>query len=660
MHIKDESKVIDNQTVEGRTTYILNDGVYLKEVFDCLPCGIINKSETGMGATTLELISDRNSIIVEPTKITASSKAFKYKDKALYVGTPTKLHPQQTKLKDIKAYIEDESKQPKKIVVVADSLYKVIEAIGESVYQNYHLFLDEIDSFQMDSTFRDSMEVCLDYYKRFDVDKRLMVSATLVEFSDPELKDEPYTTFKYQNPTARTISLIHCGNSSSTGNFLGCVYEQIKSRAKQSPGEKVMIAFNSVSQSQTLASDLITNGILSKDEVGILCSVSNRNELGDLYVDLGDEELPRKVNFVTSAYFTGYDIKEPYHLISVSGVQSRVHLLSDKKLKQIAGRCRGTLHSETIIYETGTTRRETVVDLALLKEAAEKEILAIRCLESNYDSNLVLKGQLDKIRKLVIEQTLHNEFRLVRMNIEMKNVISFLNIDANLENQRVSTELYQSPEPLKNLLEWQGHTVTFSKYTSATVVNQTDLVEKSRVKKIKDLIETLRLIDPTTNDFRLLGMNLNSREKQVYDVYAGFYLYIDREQLLNKIEEVAVDKDSRALKNLRMSAEIAVLPLGHQYLRRVREHITVDHQYTNNDLVKAWNEIFQSTGLHRKYTDNEGVKALKWTKLHFDTKNLRKPYRHRIISPNPFQFTVVQYLTDKNGTISDTLKKYFE
>ena len=63
----------------------------LTDVLPELPSGIVFKDETGMGATTLELKSKRNSIIVEPIKITASSKAFEHK--FLYVGSPTKYHP---------------------------------------------------------------------------------------------------------------------------------------------------------------------------------------------------------------------------------------------------------------------------------------------------------------------------------------------------------------------------------------------------------------------------------------------------------------------------------------------------------------------------------------------------------------------------------------
>ena len=45
----------------------------LSDVFNLMPYGHVIKEETGMGATYLELNTERNSIIVEPIKITAST-----------------------------------------------------------------------------------------------------------------------------------------------------------------------------------------------------------------------------------------------------------------------------------------------------------------------------------------------------------------------------------------------------------------------------------------------------------------------------------------------------------------------------------------------------------------------------------------------------------
>src|SRR6188508_1502422 len=55
-------------TFEGRDTK-------LSDVFNFLPSGIIDKTETGIGGTSCELDSKRDSIIVQPYNHTAHSKS---------------------------------------------------------------------------------------------------------------------------------------------------------------------------------------------------------------------------------------------------------------------------------------------------------------------------------------------------------------------------------------------------------------------------------------------------------------------------------------------------------------------------------------------------------------------------------------------------------
>ena len=114
-----------------KTNKIVVKTSYLSETISELPSGIINKTETGIGATTLELDSKRNSIIVEPLKVTASAKADKHG--ALYVGSPIGSSKKKVEKKDIKNYIDDTSIEFKKIIVVADSLYKVMDVIPKDI-----------------------------------------------------------------------------------------------------------------------------------------------------------------------------------------------------------------------------------------------------------------------------------------------------------------------------------------------------------------------------------------------------------------------------------------------------------------------------------------------------------------------------------------------
>lgn len=65
-----------------------SNSVQLKLSFymDKMPHGIVDKQVAGIGATSLEIDSKRNSIIVFPTKILAYNKWQRNKTKLLYVG----------------------------------------------------------------------------------------------------------------------------------------------------------------------------------------------------------------------------------------------------------------------------------------------------------------------------------------------------------------------------------------------------------------------------------------------------------------------------------------------------------------------------------------------------------------------------------------------
>ena len=64
--------------------------------------------------------------------------------------------------------------------------------------------------------------------------------------------------------------------------------------------------------------------------------------------------MAKRINFATCCYFTGIDIEDEYHLISVSDTRHSHSILSIDRMTQIHGRCRiskGVL-SETLVYST--------------------------------------------------------------------------------------------------------------------------------------------------------------------------------------------------------------------------------------------------------------------------------------------------------------------
>src|SRR5699024_2364391 len=119
------------------------------------------------------------------------------KNKYCYVGSPIGEISQSPNTRDIQSYIKDTDMPYKKFLVVADSLPKLIKAIGEHIYQDYFLMIDEIDTYQDDSTFRPALSDAIDYYFRFNPYHRCLVSATIKEFSHPNVQQEPVIELEY-------------------------------------------------------------------------------------------------------------------------------------------------------------------------------------------------------------------------------------------------------------------------------------------------------------------------------------------------------------------------------------------------------------------------------------------------------------------------------
>jgi len=408
--------ILKNQTLDKYSGELR--GTYLGDVFKALPHGIINKTETGIGATTLELNALRNSIIVEPLKVTASSKASKKVEEYLYVGGKTSFHKSSTTKNQIEGYVTNSAIKHKKIIVVADSLNRVIdvlEAQGVNWQEEYFLLLDEVDSFQMDSTYRASLERCIDYYNMFQKKNRAMTTATMLSFSNPEFKEEPRVIFKYETVSKQKLNLY------STENIEEQCENLVRSILSRSTG-KIVIAYNSVNGNKQLADKLVSLKLITETEIGILCSNSadNKRKCGNFFSQFSNTELPNRICFITSAYFTGFDIKERFHLISLSDGNEPIQMLSVSNHKQIIGRCRDAqgIISNDFVYNVKRKALENEFTISELITAGEKQVEAMKCFKSHYDSDSFLEGLMVQIRE-GLGKGMGNAFtKFVRTNLE--------------------------------------------------------------------------------------------------------------------------------------------------------------------------------------------------------------------------------------------------
>ena len=338
----------------GNWTIVFKQGYKMGQVLDSVPYGIIDKSITGIGATTLEINTElRSSIIVVPTKALAYNK---YKttnntrgeNYCMYIGSSIGDIAKDITIDHVREYIAYRGEFVRKFVVVADSLPMLLDflrILDEEVYRDYFLMVDEVDTMQADSAYRPRLETVMDYYFRFKFYNRAVITATMSEFSNPKLENEARVRIEWEVNPRRTISTLF------TTYVDDLAWNEIN-LLLEADDNKILVAYNSLDG----IANIIKHLSISSLDCGILCS-ERSIEKAQLYIEDAHKSIDsnghliKRVTFMTCAYFAGIDIMDKCHLITITSKLQPFTYLSLNRMTQIAGRCRKGTFSETIIYD---------------------------------------------------------------------------------------------------------------------------------------------------------------------------------------------------------------------------------------------------------------------------------------------------------------------
>ncbi|MDR2118831.1 MAG: hypothetical protein LBP25_04805 [Tannerellaceae bacterium] len=278
---------------------------------------IIHKTLPGLGVTYSELVSDRDSIIVEPNVSVIKSKMRKHKN---ILGFYTGVSPQQ-----IANYLQNPSKFRKKLLITPDNFFTVKEIMKElnmNMYEEFFLFLDECEKdFPVE-------EMRTDFF-RFR--NRAFVSAAPIIESDPLMKENGFFTLKIQPEYEyrQPVNLV------ITNNIIETLTAQITQMK-----EPVYIFCHSAETIQTLIADI---PLLRKEG-----RVFQKEEAFE-----SDMTQLRMYNLFTPHYYLAVDMELPMppHVILVSDLFGGVPSFIDPKtdVMQIIGRFRKGVRSVTHI-----------------------------------------------------------------------------------------------------------------------------------------------------------------------------------------------------------------------------------------------------------------------------------------------------------------------
>lgn len=617
-----------------------------------MPHGLVDKKITGIGATTLEINSKRNSIIVFPTKALAYGKHSKHPN-TLYVGSEIKGESKKVTNQQIEEYLAKDGY--KKLLVVADSLGRLLGIIGKN-YKDYFLMVDEVDVLQTDNNFRPQLENVIDYYLMFPSKNRCMVTATMKDFNNPLLKKECKFFITWTYNTRRDVKLLH------TNNITQAVIEKVISH----PTEKVFIAYNSILQIRNIISSLDEE---TRKECAILCSEASIKEAGEYFVPkLGDNDtLPARINFATCCYFTGIDIEDSYHLITVSDVRRSHSMLTLDRMTQIHGRCRKVngILSETIIYNTlgYVSVMESMDSYAVtLLHKAKKVLKVIESADNIMQGDHTLTDLFAMVKEAIREKAQeriagYESINLTRKDVHGKDVPAYLNIDYIIER----TELYSTyfmPETLKEVLRKQVKIISYNSLNydvspEQNIIEKTnkDAQNKLTDSNIQDAIKYIKTLSTTgqLNDNTLYSYTRHCRSKTkiFLERFIKLYKYVDLDSLLHQLWEIRT-VNSVAFKNLNNTIMYWALDEEHPFKVAIRRCFTLNRSYSANEIQDKLTPIVQYH-LHKVLKPRKYVVLLK--AIYTISRTSRNKYIIRKENPRGFNEHTGRIATKENNLL---------
>ncbi|QBR10723.1 hypothetical protein [Sphingobacterium sp. CZ-2] len=375
---------------------IIYKSQFLKDIIGSIPSNcILFKTLTGIGATHLEIITPRHSIIIEPNVPVIKGKKKSHKGKI--IGVYEGIY-----LPHIINYLKDPKVKYKKIMTTPESFHKVKEAIAEvgmDMHKEFFLLFDECDRTSKDIDFRKDIILPMEDFFKFEM--KAFVSATATIPSDPRFKKqgfeilEIFPDFDY----AKQLNLIQ------TNNPFAALKKSLQDNIIVNENEQIFIFLNS-----TVGIVSVIEQLGIQTQSAIFCSSNSADKIKgnggvSVHYDIDESEF-RKYNFLTSRFYSAVDIyvNEKPHIILLTDLNIAEHTMIDpySDLIQIAGRFRGielasltyiTNHDSELHYRTPNEAK------AYLKGCAEtyKTIQSLRDVSTNDGAKETLTEALERI-----------------------------------------------------------------------------------------------------------------------------------------------------------------------------------------------------------------------------------------------------------------------
>lgn len=576
----------------------LKEGQHLSDVMHEIPTNcILSKRIPGCGATTLELNTNHNSIIIVPNVPVINSKCQKDENNIILGVYET------VTVDDIVEYLHEHNIY--KIMTTPESFPKVKKAselCGLNIYTDFFLLDDECHQLVKDVDYRADIVLPMDDFFLFE--RKALVSATPIGFSDPRFKDfktiEVCADYDYQ----QKIQVIHTYS----------IVKTVREYKENHKDNKVCIFFNSVDGIYSLM-----NQLNMLNNATVYCAPKSRFKLKSEHgftnaYDVWSADTMKQYNFFTGRFYTAFDLeleqeKPDLLMITDPFISPYTMLDVDTDCIQICGRFRNGISSATHIYRTN----EEII--AKTREQLEWEIsgheFAFRTIQSLYnstDSKELRYGLGEAFETLPFRTYLNPDLT--------KN---WFRIDNEIHDQ-LALAKYKFIGQLDMAYENCHYFIPTFDYKPYNA-NDEKLMKFSSARSTKDkwrrMVQLLSEIGEPDSEY---AMDFKNEIRKI-----DFFI-VDAYDLLGKerIEELKYNKK-------KITEEMIMLQRkGNKVVKLIKNSFTVGRAYTNKFIEEELTRIFDMVHIHPE-------KPIKGSMIrdYFLTMDWRKKDKrgYRLVSP---------------------------
>ena len=314
----------------------LKEGQFLSNVLSEIPTDcILSKRVPGCGATTLELKTNRNSIIIVPNVPVIQSKEKKEPyPKGVY---------EDVTVSEVVTYLKENIRY--KIMTTPESFGKIkvaCEKCNINIYSEFFLLMDECHQLVKDVDYRNFIVLPMADFFKFK--NKAMVSATPLGFSDPRLKKFDTLEVRADYDYQQEITVINAYNTTKAiGDYL-----------ESHQNGTVCFFVNSITQIYSI----MKHFKLLEDST-VYCAPKSVTKLKEGYDFTNaykewSAETMKRYNFFTGRFFSAFDLELTYKpdlvMITDPYLSPYTMLDVDTDCIQICGRFRYGISSATHIY----------------------------------------------------------------------------------------------------------------------------------------------------------------------------------------------------------------------------------------------------------------------------------------------------------------------